>query len=219
MTTTSRKVATMQPPKPTELKQDRSIATRQRLVQATIDLLCERGYAGVTTPDIAQNAGVSRGALQYHFSNKEDLFKEVIWETTNAMTAGLDIQTLCDVPIPDRVSTIVDHYWEALGSPRYVAVLEIWLHSRFDQTFVRRLADQQRTVGRNRDKEWLHLFSDLSVNSSDLVTVRTLIIDALRGFAMRRIGNGMGIVRRELDLLKGSVTSMLLAKSALEQEN
>src|SRR5258708_2172997 len=54
-------------------KQDRSRATRQRLLEATIDCLAEKGWAAATVAVVAQRAGVSRGAAQHHFPTREDL--------------------------------------------------------------------------------------------------------------------------------------------------
>jgi AcrR family transcriptional regulator len=51
----------------------KSAETRGRLLQATIDLLVERGYPRLTVADIARRAGVSNGARVHHFPTKEDL--------------------------------------------------------------------------------------------------------------------------------------------------
>ena len=47
-------------------KQDRSRATRQRLLEAAVACLAERGWAGSTVAVVAERAGVSRGAAQHH---------------------------------------------------------------------------------------------------------------------------------------------------------
>ena len=63
-------------------QQERSVSTIARLRRATVALIAERGYANVTTNEIAQRAGVSRGALLHHFPLKIDLIvdaAEEIW--------------------------------------------------------------------------------------------------------------------------------------------
>ena len=52
--------------------------TRAELVAATERLLRSLGYAGVTTRDIAREAGCSDGALYTHFGGKEDLVLECV---------------------------------------------------------------------------------------------------------------------------------------------
>ncbi len=46
---------------------------RTRLLDATIECLVTYGYAGTTTPRVAERAGVTRGAQIHHFRSKEDL--------------------------------------------------------------------------------------------------------------------------------------------------
>lgn len=68
-------------------KQDlRSEATRLRLVAAARGLFAARGYAGVSTEEIVQAAGVTRGALYYQFRDKANLFAAVA-ETVQAEIA------------------------------------------------------------------------------------------------------------------------------------
>jgi TetR/AcrR family transcriptional regulator, regulator of cefoperazone and chloramphenicol sensitivity len=48
--------------------------TRQRIIEAAIDLFGERGFAAASTRDIAARAGVNAPALQYYFENKEGVY-------------------------------------------------------------------------------------------------------------------------------------------------
>ena len=59
-------------------KAEQSEATRNALIEAARGLFSERGYAGVSTEEIVQSAGVTRGALYHHFRDKKDLFAEVV---------------------------------------------------------------------------------------------------------------------------------------------
>jgi AcrR family transcriptional regulator len=54
-------------------QQERSRDTREKLLRATIEVLAERGYAGLTTAQVEAKAGVSSGARVHHFRTKEDL--------------------------------------------------------------------------------------------------------------------------------------------------
>lgn len=47
--------------------------TRERLLQAAVDVFARRGYDGTRVADIAAAAGVSNGALYSHFSSKAEL--------------------------------------------------------------------------------------------------------------------------------------------------
>src|SRR5262245_12868190 len=59
-------------------KAEQSELTRGALVDAARGLFSERGYAAVSTEEIVQAAGVTRGALYHHFKDKQDLFTAVV---------------------------------------------------------------------------------------------------------------------------------------------
>lgn len=52
---------------------ERSAETKERILEATLACLSEKGYAATSTNDVVKRAGVSRGALMHHFSSKSDL--------------------------------------------------------------------------------------------------------------------------------------------------
>jgi AcrR family transcriptional regulator len=56
---------------------ERSAATRAALVGAARPRFAERGYAAVSTPEIAEAAGVTRGAMYHQFADKAALFASV----------------------------------------------------------------------------------------------------------------------------------------------
>ena len=48
---------------------------RQRLLEACVECLVERGWSGTSTTLVSQRAGVSRGAQLHHFPTKNDLVR------------------------------------------------------------------------------------------------------------------------------------------------
>ena len=51
--------------------------TRKAILAAARTLFAERGYAAVSTTEVVDLAGVTRGALYHHFGDKADLFRAV----------------------------------------------------------------------------------------------------------------------------------------------
>ena len=51
---------------------------RERLLQAAGKLFAERGYAGVSTREVARSAQVNLSAINYHFGGKRSLYRSVI---------------------------------------------------------------------------------------------------------------------------------------------
>ena len=54
------------------------VDTKEKLLQATMKLISEKGYLGATTREIAQEAGVTELTLFRHFGSKEKLFGQLL---------------------------------------------------------------------------------------------------------------------------------------------
>lgn len=54
------------------------MSTREKILQASIDLFNEKGIATVTLRDIADQVGISIGNLAYHFKNKDFIIAELV---------------------------------------------------------------------------------------------------------------------------------------------
>ena len=55
-------------------REDKRQANRERILQAARKVFGRRGYYGATIEEIADESGLSNGAVYYNFKNKEDLF-------------------------------------------------------------------------------------------------------------------------------------------------
>src|SRR5947209_20458889 len=53
-------------------------ASRTQLVRAAIDCFARLGYQGTTIDRIARDAGVTKGAVYYHFRDKEQLLFDAV---------------------------------------------------------------------------------------------------------------------------------------------
>ncbi|HKU31780.1 MAG TPA: TetR/AcrR family transcriptional regulator [Arthrobacter sp.] len=61
-----------------KLRPARTNATKQRLFEASMELIGERGASGVTVDEIAAAAGVSKGTVYYNFGSKSDLIAQLL---------------------------------------------------------------------------------------------------------------------------------------------
>ena len=55
---------------------DRTLKTREALLDAAEALFCERGFAGVGNRELVARAGVNLAAIRYHFGSKRGLYLE-----------------------------------------------------------------------------------------------------------------------------------------------
>ncbi|MFE6619321.1 TetR/AcrR family transcriptional regulator [Streptomyces sp. NPDC008086] len=127
-------------------KQDRSRATRQRLLEAAVACLAEHGWAGSTVSVVAERAGVSRGAAQHHFPTREDLFtaavEYVAEERSTALRALFPEGAAGDRRVV--VSALVDLY----TGPLFRAALHLWVAASNEEQLRPRVTELEARVGR-----------------------------------------------------------------------
>ncbi|MEV5240954.1 TetR/AcrR family transcriptional regulator [Streptomyces cinnamoneus] len=132
-------------------KQDRSRATRQRLLEAAISCLSEYGWAGSTVSVVAERAGVSRGAAQHHFPTREDLFTAAVEYVAEERSAALRSVVAAASPIvgPARRYVVVTELVELYTGPLFRAALQLWVAASNDHSQLReRVTALEAHVGR-----------------------------------------------------------------------
>src|SRR5579859_5452108 len=67
---------------------DEAAATRQALLDAALKVFSQKGYAAARLEDVAEQTGVSRGAIYWHFHSKAELYNTLV-EETSAQTEGV----------------------------------------------------------------------------------------------------------------------------------
>ncbi len=73
-------------------RQTRALATRDAIVAGAAAVFDRRGYGLASIAEIAEEAGVTKGALYFHFASKDDLARAVIDEEhRRAMTAAAEV--------------------------------------------------------------------------------------------------------------------------------
>ena len=70
-------------------QQDRSRATRARLLESAITCLADLGWTASTVAVVAEHAGVSRGAAQHHFPTREALVTAALEQVTSERAAEM----------------------------------------------------------------------------------------------------------------------------------
>jgi AcrR family transcriptional regulator len=127
---------------------DRSRAMRLRLLEATVELLVERGFSGTSTTLVSERAGVSRGAQLHHFPTKNDLVVAAVEHLTELRGAEL-AASFATVPRgTGRTRKVVRMLGEHFSSPVFSAALELWVAARTDETLLAAVAPLEQRVGR-----------------------------------------------------------------------
>ncbi|MFE5945962.1 TetR/AcrR family transcriptional regulator [Streptomyces sp. NPDC056480] len=66
------------------------MSTSERLIEATRDLLWERGYVGTSPKAVQQAAGAGQGSMYHHFAGKPDLALAAIRRTAEELGAAAE---------------------------------------------------------------------------------------------------------------------------------
>ncbi len=168
-------------------QKERAAATRQRLLDATIECLVELGYRGTTTLEVQRRAGVSRGALLYHYTSRSELILAAIEHLARERLAVLqDLTANNTPPRRDRIAWAVRTLWGTVDDRLFQASLELWLAARNDAELRAALVPQERRMG-GVMKEWASdLFGDAAQHPR-FDAVLELLLDAMRGAASRSV--------------------------------
>ncbi|MEV5576117.1 TetR/AcrR family transcriptional regulator [Spirillospora sp. NPDC052269] len=133
---------------PREPRQDRSRATRGRLLEAAVDCLASVGWAGTTVTVVAERAGVSRGAAQHHFRTREELVTAAVEYGTEVrmdrMRARLD-ELAGRRPDTLEVVTLLG---EMYSSPLFKAALQLWVAASSDDQLRAQVVPLEARFGR-----------------------------------------------------------------------
>ncbi|MFH9348026.1 ScbR family autoregulator-binding transcription factor [Kitasatospora sp. NPDC017646] len=62
------------------VRQERALRTRRLILEAAASVFDEFGYEGATIGEVVSRAGVTRGAVYFHFASKRDLARGVVEE-------------------------------------------------------------------------------------------------------------------------------------------
>lgn len=107
-----------------------ALETRQQILNAAVREFSARGVASTSLTDIANAAGVTRGAIYWHFKNKVELFNGV-WEQCEFQIHDLEIEYQTKFPNnPLRIlREILIYILRATATdPRRRALMEIIFH-------------------------------------------------------------------------------------------
>ena len=65
-------------------------ATRDRLLQAAMDVFADRGYHGTTVDDIVAASETSKGAFYHYFPSKQGLFLRLLEQLADLVESGVE---------------------------------------------------------------------------------------------------------------------------------
>src|SRR4051812_21778211 len=163
---------------------ERSAATREALLDATLACLVEDGYANTTTARVAERAGLSRGAHLHHFQTRDTLLAAAADHLTRKRGEHLSaaVDALPERG-PDRIAAGLDLIFDSYNNPLYQATLDLWTHGRTDDELRGHLVPIERRLDRQTIELARRLFPDVA-DRPDFEPIVELALAAIRGLVV-----------------------------------
>jgi AcrR family transcriptional regulator len=177
-----------------EPQQDRSRATRARLLESAITCLADLGWSASTVAVVAEHAGVSRGAAQHHFPTREALFTAALEHVTSERGEQMR-RELADRRTEIDTRAIVDLVFELFTGTFFRAALMLWVAAAAEPQLREQIVPLEARIGREVHRTVVHL---LGVDEH-LPGVRETVqatLDLARGLGLANLLTDDGL-RRE----------------------
>ncbi|WP_235775360.1 MULTISPECIES: TetR/AcrR family transcriptional regulator [Paenibacillus] len=189
-------------------QQDRSIRTKEAIVQAASRLFSEKGYHGTNTKQIAAAAGVSTGSFYSYFVDKRAVFIEVLRINSKAIHAHVD-ETIekFNLHLADKreiISGLIDALVKS-HAPYITFHRELSAMMVTDEE-VQEIMEDQFDQARRKTLEVLKL-SEPELRVRDLEAAAAVMFEAVNSAVDRMVFFRGGI---EPDRIKAELTDMLL---------
>jgi AcrR family transcriptional regulator len=167
-----------------EPQQDRSRATRARLLKSAVSCLAELGWGGATVAVVAEHAGVSRGATQHYFPTREDLFTAALEHMAEVRLAEIRSEAArlpADTAAPTR--GVVELLVRLYTGPLFRAALQVWAAAAASEVLRQLVVPLEARLGREAHRAAIELLgADESVPGVREAVQATL--DLARGLAL-----------------------------------
>ena len=163
---------------------ERSEATRNALLDATIACLVEDGYANTTTARVAERAGVSRGAHLHHFQTRAALVAAAVERLASRRRREL-LAAAEELPPGGRERIVrgLDLIWESYASPLFQGALDLWTDARTDPELRAHLVEVERALDRHTLEFAARLFPAAAA-SPDFDRLVELAVATARGLSL-----------------------------------
>lgn len=195
--------ARLAPPEKT-WQQTKSEMTRTAILDAAVDCFYQFGYLGTTTENIANKAGVSRGAMLHHFPTRFDLITAAV-EHINQIRLGMfseEESRIQDGAEHSRIEEGIDAYWAQLNTPAFVVFTELQVAARTDKELEKVLMPALKAFERAWYETVTQIFPDLALSEA-FVRTSYLTKYLLEGMATSAMVEGQKVPdRMMLDWLK-----------------
>jgi AcrR family transcriptional regulator len=193
---------------------ERSSATREKTIEATISCLVERGFHGVTITAVAERAGVSRGAVSHQYPDKTLLVVDAVDEIKRRRLDEVHAVLNAIPPGRRRIELGLDEMWKVFKGPIYLAALEVYVGARTDPELHPRVLQLEFDVD-EAIRELVRAMTGPTTDPEQAELRADVVINTLRGLAlMHATGAPLEPIERAWSLARSDALESLSALAA-----
>jgi AcrR family transcriptional regulator len=193
---------------------ERSSATREKTIEATISCLVERGFHGVTITAVAERAGVSRGAVSHQYPDKTRLVVDAVDEIKRRRLDEMRAVLNAIPPGRRRIELGLDEMWRVFKGPIYLAALEVYVGARTDPELHPRVLQLEFDVD-EAIRELVRAMTGPTTDPEQAELRADVVINTLRGLAlMHATGAPLEPIERAWALARSDALESLSALAA-----
>jgi AcrR family transcriptional regulator len=166
---------------------ERSQETRRRIVVAAAGLIRSRGYARLRTADVADAAGVSRGAMLHHFPTKGALVVATLTHVFDEARALSRARAAAVDPPDGLVAAVIADAREFFFNEHFKIALDIVLSTSTDRAVRKQILDVSRKARRPVEAAWSAALAARGVPAPLAADLVALTLGLVRGMAIRTL--------------------------------
>ncbi len=168
-------------------QQARSVATYERLIAATLDVIYDVGYHAATTQEIAARAKVSRGALLYHFPARADIILAAMERLLEDGTAEIRTVTRHVQDGSLSLEGFVDFLWALFSGRFFYLSLEMITEARNDPELRNRMIPVVKRFHEALDANWVEFCDPEKRPARQARIILNLTVCLMRGMGVQTV--------------------------------
>jgi AcrR family transcriptional regulator len=142
--------------------------TGQRILAAAVQEFAEKGFFGARMQAMAAAAGVNKAMLHYYFRSKENLYRQVLQVTFQALWQNVEEILQEEAPIIQRLDRVVDLYMDLfIRNPGLVRIILREVAGGGEQ--LRQSIKYLKTVGITPRRSLLRVEAEMGFSQDDLL--------------------------------------------------
>jgi AcrR family transcriptional regulator len=179
---------------------ERSAETREKIITAATACIAQRGVSNATMYHIAQRSGVTWGAMQHQFGDKDAIIDAVVERSIQEFADCMKGLREAEPDLRARIRAFTDRAWRVFKGPSYRVILNILLQQR----------ERTERIAAAFTALWFDIFGDLHLSRERQLAAQRFTFVMLSGIATESVlVPGVETSKHHFEVIEGTLLSML----------